>query len=357
MLKKISLIFLFFIISFQFVNAGLVYFANIKQKQVGFIAKYGEEYYAFTSQAALLSLGRFALKNFDGTTINTTGPLELSYYSDAARIKVDPGVMKDQAFEIGGKVSLGEEVQVYSISIEDNVDAKSPDSIDGVGMYSFAVCKETDNDSAGAPVLNAEGKVLGVISLGYKEFEITPGWGEEKIKVVERKNKFASRLDVEAKWVPAEKAGFQRAGGEITSAAKFQAEFLPLLNFWCENPYRELPEYIEFPKELKSWVRDHNYKTKAYDRLIPKCAKNPSEKKGLIHSVMTGTLERSRKISKFPQNKVRQMQIAWKTSFLKSRAKIYLQNWHKVNKMMELRLVNMEYMPPYFFTKKKKESK
>lgn len=350
MIQKISLSFaLLCFISSSSLNAGMLYFANIKNKQAGFVAKSGEDYYAYTSQTALFSLGRFALKTFDGTTIKITGPLELSYYSDIARVKVDPGVLKDKAFELGGKVPLGEDVQVYSVSIADNIDTKSSVNVKGIGMYSFALGKETENESAGAPILSSDGKVVGVVSKGYFNFDIASGWGNEKIKVVEKKNKIGARLDVDVKWVPANKAGFDRAGEEITQAAKFQHEFLPLLNFWCENPYRELPEDIKYPKELKSWVKDHNYKTKAYDTLIPRCAKDPAKKKGLIDNLMEGTLDRANKLCKFPKNKVRQMQIPWKTPYMKGRANTYLKNWLKVNRMMQARLVNLEYLVPYSF--------
>lgn len=369
LMKKIAILLLCLVFSSNILNAGLVYFANIKKKNVGFIVKSGEDYYAITSQAALMSLGRFAIKTFDGTTIKQTGPLELSYYSDAARMKIDPGVMKDKALEFGGKVDLGAEVEVYSISIADNIDSKSNAKVDGIGMYAFSIDKETDNDSVGTPVLSKEGKVLGVLSKGNMEFDIEKSWGtDEKLKVVERKNKLAARMDVDVRWVDAAKAGFDRAAEEVVNAAEFQSEFLPLFNFWCKNPYRELPEDIVYPRELKSWVKDHNYKTKAYDKIIPRCAENPSERKGLINNVMGGTLERALKLSKFPQNKVRQMQIPWKTPFLKSCARIYLRNWYEVTKMMKLRIINMAYKLPYNFdegnkkgsdkmNKKKKDNK
>ncbi len=72
----------------DFVLDGETHTAIVEKSQTGFVVKSGEEYYAYTSQAALMSLGRFALKSFDGTTIATNGPLELSYYSDIARIIV-----------------------------------------------------------------------------------------------------------------------------------------------------------------------------------------------------------------------------------------------------------------------------
>lgn len=329
-------------------NAGLVYFANINKKQCGFIAKSGEDFYAYTSQSALLSLGRFAVKSFDGTSLQSSGSLELSYNSDIARIKIDPGKLKDQAFEIGGNVKMGGDVEVYSVSLSDNIDSKGKTKVKGVGMYSFAIDKETDFDSAGTPVLS-DNKVVGVLSKGYEEFEVASHWNEGKVKIVEKKNKTGARLDVEVNWVPAEKVGFDRAGEELADAQKFQSEFLPILNFWCANPYRELPEDIKYPKDLQSWVNDFKYKTKAYDKLVPR-SKDLNDKKGLVDSLMEGTLERSMKLSKFPQNKVRQMKISWKTPYLRSRAGTYMTNWRKIDKLMECRLVNMEYMVPTSFT-------
>jgi len=356
--KKIALILLCFTLLSSFLNADLIYFANIDKQYTGFVAKSGDNYYAYTSQTALISLfGKFAIKTSDGARVKTAGPLELSYYSDIARLKIEPGEFKDNAFEIGKSVSIGDEVSVYSISMNDNVDTQSTIKIDGVGMYAFAISKETDADSAGSPVLTKDGKVVGVLSKGAFNFVISKGWGEEKIKVVETKNKLAARLDVTVRWVSAKKADFKHFSQEAGKATKLQQEFLPLLNFWCHNPYRELEEDIEYPRKLKTWVKDHNYKTKAYDKLVPKCRDKPYTKIGLINSLMQGTLERAIKLSKFPQNKVRQMSVKWKTAYLRSRASHYLKNWIRVNKMMRCRILNMQYLLPYSFAKWETEEK
>ena len=355
--RKNLLLLLCFISFSDCLHAGLVYFANIKRKQSGFIAKSGEEYYAYTSQVALMRIGRFALKSFEGSTIPTTGDLEISYNSDIARIKIEPGKFKDSAFELGGKVIMNSTVEVYKVSIADNIDSKSAAKIKGVGMYSFAIDKETGGDSAGCPVVDSEGKVIGVLSKGYEKFSIASHWDEGKVSIKEIKNKIAARLDVEVQWVEADKAGYYRAATEISDAAKFQAEFIPILNWWCANPYRILSDDIKYPDDLKSWAKDLKYKTRIYDRLVAKCGKNPSEHKGLIDGVMTGTLHRSLKLSKFAQNKLSQMEVLTKSSakttpFLKSRANIYVKNWQQVDHVMEYRLIAMEYMAPHTFAPK-----
>jgi hypothetical protein len=77
-LKKISLILLSLFLTSHLLNASIIYFANINKKQCGFIAKSGEDYYAYTSQIALLSLGRFAIKTTNGADIKKIGSLEIS---------------------------------------------------------------------------------------------------------------------------------------------------------------------------------------------------------------------------------------------------------------------------------------
>ena len=334
-------------------NAGLVYFGNIKKKQCGFLVKSGEDYYAYTSQTALMGLGRFAIKSVDGViTLKSMGALEISYYSDIARMKVDPGKLKDQAYEIEGAVIMGMDVQVFSVSIADNIDSKSSAQVDGIGMYAFAFNKETDIDSTGTPVVSSDGKVVGVLSKGYKEFEITSRWNSGKVKIIDEKNKLAARLDVKVKWVSAGKADFNKASKAIADTLKFQEDFLPLLNWWCANPYRKLSGDVKFPKKLKAWVNDNNHKTKIYDKLVAKCAKNPIKHTGLIDSLTDSTLHRALKLSKFPQSNLRKMQIKWKTPYLRSRAQIYMTNWHKIDKMMERRLKSMEYLLPQSFKSK-----
>ena len=350
--RKILLFSLCFIFTSSFLNAGLVYFANIKGKQPGFIAKSGEDYYAYTSQCALMKIGRFALKSFSGTAISTAGDLEVSYYSDIARIKIKPGNFKDQAFELDNKIIMNSDVEVYKVSIADNIDSKSPAKVKGIGRYAFAIDQENGPDSAGCPILSSDGKVIGVLGKGYEQFVIASHWNEGKVSMEEVKNKIAARLDVNVRWVSAKKAGFSRASSEIVNSAKFQTEFVPILNWWCANPYRILSDDIKYPKDLNSWAKDLKHKTRIYDKLVEKCKQNPSDKKGLIDSLMTGTLDRSLKFTKFPQNKIRQMQIRWKTPFLQSRAKIYMKNWQDIDDIVERRLIAMEYMPPHVFAPK-----
>lgn len=355
-IKKITLLTICFIFNYNALNAGLVYFANIEKKQLGCMVKMGEDYYAVTSQTAMMSLGDFAIRTASGTNLKITGPLEISFYSDAARVKVDPGSFKDQAYEIGGPLEIGQKVKLVLSS--ENLEAKSNLTIDGIGMYSFSVDKESDANAAGSPILSEDGKIIGVMSKGYNEFVVAQSWfTDEKVKVVERKNKLAARLDVKIIWVDAQKAEFEKAAEQILDAEKFQPEFLPVLNFWCKNPYREIPDNVKYPKELRKWVRDHKYKTKAYDRIIPKCENKPWENVGLIESVMDGTLDRSNKLANTPKAIARQMHIKWKTPFLRYRGKILFNNWNRLNKLMEHRITNMEFMLPGDFKDKKSKKK
>jgi len=351
-LKQFSVFIFIFFMPFVNLHANLVYFLNIHKKQCGFIAKSGDNYYAYTSQNALLNLGKFIIRSFDGAAIQTEGALELSYYSDIARIKIKPGEQKNQAFEIGGKVVMNSKVQVYSISIADNVDAQSEVKVNGIGTYSFAINKATDRDSAGTPVFSSDDKVLGVLSQADDKFIIAAHWNDGKVRIERPKNKLVARLDVNIRWISTEKADFTRAALEISDAAKFQTEFLPILNWWCANPYRILSNKIKLPKGLKPWANNHNSKAKICAKLVKKCQQNPAEKKGLMYNLMDGAIERSNTLSKFPKNKMRQMQIPWKTPFLRSRAKIFMKNWQEIDKLMASRIIAMSYIFPHNYNLK-----
>ncbi len=332
------------------VRGELVYFASVESRQCGFIAKDGESYYAYTSQYALMSLGAFAVQTLSGVTVQTDEPLELSFDSDIARVKIQGGAQSERALEIGSVSDIGDEIVVHSVLRSKNVDTKNPCKVSGMGVYYLGLGIDTKDDVAGAPVLDSEGKVVGVASKGYDDFDIASHWNEGKVKLVRSPNKVASRLDAPIKWVSPEDAGFVRAASEIASSAVLMQEFLPLLNFWCANPYRKIPDDVTIPRELGAWARDHNNKTKAYHTLIPRIKSDPVGRRALLISLMKATNDRSVRLVKFPKSRMRQMQIQWQTPFLRFRGNKYLDNWKRVDELMEARIVDMAYRGPHTFT-------
>lgn len=345
---------LFLVFYSNCLHAGLVYFSTLKKKQYGFVAKLNKNYYAFTSQAALLRIGpRVGIKTTDGKVIPTTGPLELSVHNDIARIKLSADKAKELALTIGGDVLMNEEIKLFS----GYSSTPSESEIIGVGIYSFAIDEETPRAVAGTPILSTEGQVLGVLSLGHNTFRISSNWGSKKISLMAYPNKHGARMDIPIQWVSAKKANFKRACAQIVAADKLQAELLPMLNWWCKNPYRQLPDDVKYPLKLKPWVNDHNNKTKAYDTIIERCRQKPTERKGLIENVMDGTRHRSLKLSKFPKSKIRQMDLPWETEYLTYRANIYKHNWQQIDRLITMRMKDLEYKVPYSFTPDPKETK
>lgn len=326
--------------------SGIIYFGNGKNKQAGFIAKSGEDYYAYTSQSGLLSLGKFKIQH---SGIKEIGPLEVSYESDIARIKVDPGEMKDKAYQIAGKVIMGKPVEILSIDLN----AKTPANVVGMNRHSFALDKKTADYQIGTPVFIPKQGVVGVIGRGHQQFAIATHWDKNKVKIQTVPNRQAGRLDVLVKWVKADAIGFEKAAERVAIARKFQKGFLPLLNWWCKNPYRQLDESVKYPKLLTAWVKDHNHKTRAYDYNIKRCREDPVNRFGLVDSLMDANIQRGIVLSKFPQSTLRQMQINWKTPFLNFLTDRYARSWGKIDKMMEQRLKQMAYIMPHEFGQKK----
>lgn len=331
---------------------SLLYFIGEKSKQYGFLVKNGDSYYAYTSQSGLLYTGQFKLQSMTGNPIVITGKLELSYFNDVVRIKVDPGKLKDQYFELGSRLKMGEKVEAC---LED-ISSRSSANIKGVGMYAFALDKSNPNDLAGTPVCGSDGRAIGVLSRGYNAFKINSDWDDGKVKLSEIKNKIAARLDVEIIWTNADDVQFFKTAELISRYCLLQSEFLPLLNWWCTNPYRQIGDNIKYPKSLERWVKNHNNRTKAYDYTIKRCAENPIGRKGLIKSLIDANLQRGLVLSKFAQGALRQMQINKKTTYLNYYSGIYMREWAQIDDLMESRQKNMEFMLPHEFEQIKLKS-
>lgn len=329
----------------MFPAGSYIFFATLKSKQAGFLVKEKNKYYAYTCQSALLFKPDFSIRSADGDTIKATGKLELSYTNDIARVEVDPGPLKDKFFVLSEKLGYGDSVKYCSLYF----DSKTSSIIKGIGPNDFDLGDTTLEYFTGTPVLGADGRVVGVLRQGHNVFRIAAQWNNGKISLAREKNQLAARTDIDLKWVDAEKVHFENASQMIIKASQFQSAFLPLVNWWCENPYRQVPENIKYPKSLERWVTNHNNRTKAYDYTIRRCAEKPILRKGLIDSLMAANIQRSLVLSKFPKSLLRQMQIKRETPFLNSYFNIFKWEWSRIVRLMDYRLKNMAYMVPHEF--------
>ena len=338
--KIIGLItFLILCFQTQIISANAITFANLDGKYYGTLIKIADNYYAYTSQTALLNLGDFILKSSNGKDLKKCGELEISYYNDIARIKVEP--QKEQLsdlYEISNSVVFNQEVKIIGESDFNT-------TIEGIGRFNCYLKEEFDLESTGTPVLSTDGKIIAIISEGYSEFKISEKGNKNKVSVIKNKNHIASRLDVKIKWIPVSKAGFTNAIKTISDVVAFQNDFLDILNWWYNNPYLPLPSDIKYPPELNGWVKAHNAKTRNYEKLISKSSKNSNIMDGLINN----THRRGIKFSKIPQVKLCKLQTKWKTSFLKKRTKIYMKNWKSIKDLLDARLISMKYKLPQYY--------
>lgn len=325
---------------FSIFSSGIVYLGSEQAKQAGFISKKGEDYYVYTSQLGLLTLGSFKILNSE---IKEIGPLELSSESDIARIKVDPGMLKDKAYPIAGKVLIARPVEVFS----NNFSSKIQMNVIGINRHSFALNKATQKNLVGSPVFAPDKGVVGIISSGYTKFVIASHWVEGKVSLKEIANRQAARLDVPVDWVSADKINFEQAAKRVSLASNYQKDFLPLLNWWCFNPYRSIEESVKYPEELKAWVKDHNYKTKAYDIKLDRCQEDTKKKLGLINSLIDANIQRGSVLSRFPKRNISYVQMDWKTPYLNYLTKKYVREWEKIDLLMQRRLMQMVYILPH----------
>ena len=176
MKKCLSLSVLVLLLSTKVFGGELVIISDPDSKTSGFLAKDNGKTYLYTSQSAIFGMKLIGVSySFNAVTSNgkkvlTKGSLEVSPDRDVARIEVQ-GEYPD-AFEIGNVENIGEEITLFPEALINGTDVDQLDDINGLGIYSFTFSTALEENVPGSPILNQEGKVIGVVS----------GWRSKIIK-------------------------------------------------------------------------------------------------------------------------------------------------------------------------------
>lgn len=304
----------------------------------GNIVKDNGKFYAYTAQSALFGVDTLQIKYPNGV-IKKAEDYQISFNSDVARIPLE-GDFSD-FYTIGEGSKINDQVAYVSSDTMGKVKTE----ITAVGIRIFKIKDDFKQQSAGSPVLNAENKIIGILSSWLPSVLIQSA--SPFLHYQEINPKIVSRLDKQIKWLSAKKTNFEAYGAILKDSRDLQKEFLPIIQWWYDDPYRKVPDGMDYSDKMKTWVKYNNWINKIVDKLVAKVAEDPQKHKSLMKSLKESTIHRTELLYAFPSSKHQSLQIKWPTDYLQNEAQIHIKSWGNILEVMDIRKMNLEFVMPH----------
>jgi len=330
---------------------ALVKDAGSDRVAFGFLVEVDGVSYVYTAQSAIYGMSVVAVVTGDGKRLATNGGgFEVAVNSDLARVPLTEEIsgLKPAAL---GNLCFGLEASIVGIDSTGKARRRAA-VVSGIGGRTFFLefpdgegLDAKGKPRPGSPVLLEDGTVVGVVGAPVSRFDIGLGW-TDKVSLALSSETIVARLDAETKWVSAKDAGFGKASSPLKDLPRLTWEILPLLNWWCEDPYRAVPDNVAVPREWKAWVANNNKRAGQMEKLVAKASASPSANKGLVKSLRTSMLYRAKRLVILPSSIRASLNQKCKTWFLRSRLAIAKKEWERLFDMMNCRMKSLKYSVP-----------
>ncbi len=270
----------------------------------GFLARMDGKIYVFTSIHAVGRAG-LNLMSKDGKPVKYES-IELASDRDIVRLSVQD--QKSPAFDVESAPRMDEPAVIATASLS-SPEKTSPDistaagKVAGIGPAFFSVSPSDKNPLllAGSPVIDSEGKVLGIVSADAPVLQkvqppppppppkADPKKGKPKAAPPKPKSELpdfkyevnwgglvCSKLSGDIKWIPVKQPDLCAAAKLFNDSRGIITEYLSLMSQWCVNPYAQIPPRDDMLPELKPWLDEHNKKTENNPKYIASIKENPN---------------------------------------------------------------------------------
>lgn len=351
-LEKLLLLILIFCTSPLFAVGALAKISDSERSACGFLVSDGGKKYLYTSQTALFGMHltgigyKINVRSFSGAPVNVIGTLMVSKYSDVARVEVSTEAT--ELLSIGEIKNFGGKLTTFPGAIVSESDKSVASTILGIGIDAFTLNGKFAPPFAGAPVLNAGGKVIGVLSDSVVYVRVLHLEKKKRSFICETVNiNIAGRLDANIKWVPAEKVDFIEAGNVIKDTKTLLKAYMPILNWWLKAPYTSVPDNVSYPQQIKRFVLYNNERTPIIRKLVGEIQGDTIGHIGKMNKVREGCLHRADLFSAFSVAQRRQLMVSWKTPFLRNEGVRYSREWDKIIKSLQARRRGLEFQIPF----------
>ena len=345
--KALVVTILFLCTSHLFAEHGLVKISDSKTDICGFLVQEGDKKYLYTTQSALFGMRltgvgyKFTASSFSGSPVTVIGPLMVTTNGDVARVEITTEAT--DFLKIGTINDFGEKVTIFPTALKSESDKPGTATISGIGIDAYMIKAKLTMPLLGTPLLNQKGEVVGAASNWGGEIN-KKGWSFS-FKVL--KSNLYARLFSNMKWVPAGKVDFIQAGGVMKDTCQMLKEFMPLLNWWITNPYRQVPDTLSYPRQMKRFVIYNNERTPLLRRFVKEVKRSPIGREGKMEKIRDGCLHRAKLFAGFPTAQKRQLNLQWKTPFLIKIGKRYSREWDKVIEAIIAKKRSLEHKTPF----------
>jgi hypothetical protein len=330
-----------------------VVFKNGVASTCGFLGRQGDKTYVFTSMHGLGNTG-FNLYTKDGKQLKT-GTVELASDRDIVRIAIEgtPG----NFFELDNQVQMAQAITVVTatsapMKMTFGIDSRAA-TVDGIGPEFFSLSK-IDKSSyilSGSPVINAGGKVTGIVSCDIPvPLKADPKTPDLLIKV-NWGNAVCSRFSDDISWISVNKRDLIFQLNTLDDSRGLVDDYLSVSSMWYSNPYEKIK--LAAPRvEIKAWVADHNRKMENSARNIADIAKDPNHFQALAKQMQESARNDGLRLSAFASTRATATGNSGLTPYMKYYASGMSVFFDEIARRITSKASSMTYMPPSISTKK-----
>ena len=218
----------------------------------GFLLQEGGRVYVYTNQHVVGDLVSLEAKDIQGRSIEL-GDLQIARDRDLARFPVEE---RRGLKLVEETLRSGSEIVVFGNSQGSGVITRDEGTILGLSGEALEVSSEIVAGYSGGPVVNSEGRVVGVSShVTFGDSELDP---TVKGTRFEDPRRFALRMDGEISFVPINRADFTRAYDSFHRSVTAYDEAMNLTRLIMDSPTTHILENSYNTEDVNRIIRSHN---------------------------------------------------------------------------------------------------
>ncbi len=216
----------------------------------GFLVQENGRVWVYTNRHVIGSARDLTATDVSGKEIEL-GELEVVKDLDLARF----ATKERRGLELGGSLSTGQEIAVYGNSQGSGVITRSEGQVLGLSADALEVSSEIVSGNSGGPVLDEEGRVLGVSTF------VTTGWSGDPTMIGTRyvePRRFALRLDRDMEFSSVQREAYAELYDEFSEQSDQFDEAFELFREILRGPTNRIPLSNYSVEDVADIAEDHN---------------------------------------------------------------------------------------------------
>ena len=221
----------------------------------GFVAKDSDgKFYLYTNQHVISGCDSFKARMSDGTVLKMAG-MQISASRDIVRFPLAEDAAPGHSLEMTCDATADEPVAVFGNSGGGGVFTAIYGKVLGTGPDRIEVSAKFVPGNSGSPVINKEGKVLGIATYATMKAK-KADWTVQGTRFCDVR-RFAFKTDKNVKWVPTNWAAYKKINSLIEADKKSLQNVFDAAAEWVRKPYDKISRECK-QMDLKIWLANHN---------------------------------------------------------------------------------------------------